>query len=69
MVNGARIRRRFKSLTEAQQHIDQGGDKGVRQIAAQASAQPCGMPIKELFTTWLRHCDGLHKHSRRYQCV
>jgi len=67
VVNGARIRRRFKSLTEAQAHIDKGGDTGVRQIAAQASQQAAALPITEAVARWRAHCDSLRRHSASYR--
>jgi len=72
---GRRVRRMFKSLTEAQGYLQahdaggQGHDKAARANAAQASAQPCAMSIATLFKKWLAHCDSLRKHSRQYQLV
>jgi len=68
-AGGQRVRKMFRTLVEAQEFISQGNGKAVPAIEAQASQQAAALPVGTLFKKWLAHCDGLHKHSRRYQCV
>jgi len=62
-AGGQRVRRMFKSLTEAQEFISQGNGKPSPAIEAQASQQPHALPIGEAVKRWRTHCNSLRRHS------